>query len=92
MTSSHLQADRLEREVQIVMDNDHVFNGYSEIIDKPSDRGTAQIHEGLRLGKQYGAAGYFPFADIGIEQGLTDGYCVLLRQLIENQETRVVSV
>jgi len=92
VTSSYLQTDRLEREVQIIMDNYHVFDGYPEIVGKLSDRDTAQIHEGLRLGKQYGAAGYFPLADIGVEQGLTDGYCVLLSQSIENQETRVVSI
>jgi len=44
------------------------------------------------LDKHYAAAGYYPFADIGIEKGLTDGYGVLLCQLIQNQETRVVSV
>ena len=74
MTTSRLQTDRLEREVQVVMDNDQIFNGYPEIVRKPSDRDAAPIHECLRLNKQYGTAGYFPPADIGIEQGLTDGY------------------
>ena len=57
-----------------------------------SDRDPAQIHERLRLDKQYGIAGYLPFADFGIEQGLTDGYRVLLGQLIQDQETRIVPV
>ena len=74
------------------MNNDHIFNVYPEIVGQFSDRDAAQIHECLRLGEQNGAAGDFPLADMGIKQGLTDGYVCCSCQLIQNQETRVVPV
>jgi len=92
MPSFDLQANRLEREIQVIMDNDHIFNGYLEKVGKPSDREAAPIHVCLRLGEQHGTAGYFPPTDFGIKQGLTDGYEMLLCQLIQDQETRVVPV
>ena len=51
MTSSCLQTDRQERQVQVIMHDDHIFKVYSEIVGQLPDRNAAQIHECLRFGE-----------------------------------------
>ena len=51
MAPSRFQADCLERQVQIIMNDDQVLDLYPEIVGQPSDRYSAQVHECLRLGE-----------------------------------------
>ena len=74
------------------MNDDQIFKFYPEIVRQFSDRDAAQIHECLRLGEQNGAVGYFSLSDMGVKEGLTDGYVMLQCQLIHDQETRVMPV
>jgi len=91
MPPARFQTDRLKWQVQIIMCNNDILKSDSKVVRQFPDRDTAQIHECLWFGKNNAVAVYLPLSDMGIKEGLIDGYIPFERPLIQDQKTRVVS-
>jgi hypothetical protein len=91
VTTTRLEPDRSEGQIQVIMNDYDIINVNSIIFKELSDRGPAKVHERLRLDQQNRLIGNHSFSEAGIKAHLTNRDTVCLGQPIQDQKPQVMT-
>ena len=84
-------ADAAQGQVEVVIDNHHVFDSNGALTQQAADRNPAAIHERLRLGQNRDGCIHDTFSDQCLTKQLFESDRVLRRNSIHHKEAKVVA-
>jgi hypothetical protein len=90
VTSSCLDPDRRKWQIEVVVNDNHVFWICFKVIDKLSNSDAAQVHIDLRFCKKNGDAIYPALSKAAIKALLIQRNPVIGSQLIQDQKSHIV--
>jgi hypothetical protein len=88
LSQSHLA----KRKVKVIVNNDYITTRDSMKRNELGDRGPAQIHVGLRLGKENALVMNHPISQERVKAATREGEVVSLGKAIEDEKTDIMAI